>query len=55
MRDLAMKMRQDGASHGQIARALNQPRSTVRSWLRRQDGGGVAGPPALTPVDAAHG
>ena len=36
MRDLALKMRQDGASHGQIAKALNQPRSTVRSWLRRE-------------------
>ena len=36
MRDLAVRMRQDGASHGEIAKSLNQPRSTVRSWLRRE-------------------
>ena len=43
MRDLALKMRQDGASHGQIAKAPNQPRSqqtvvieTISEGLARQ-------------------
>ena len=36
MRELALKMRLGGSSHGEIAKALNQSRSTVRRWLRRQ-------------------
>ena len=36
MSDLALKMRLDRPTQGQIARALKQCRSTVRSWLRRQ-------------------
>lgn len=31
----AIELRQAGASHGEIANALNAPRSTVQSWVKR--------------------